>query len=191
MSVTAARLQEVFDELALELTGSNAQRQALVYHDLKQIARRISGRVQPGYTLQTTALLHEAWERLAGADLADVAERQQFMALAATIMHRVAVDHVRERVAQKRGGNVVKIPLDEAWQQADDGQPDELILQLHDGLSRFAEFAPDLAQLVELLFFVGLTQKEIAELRDVSESTVRRDWRKARAWLYRDLSEPE
>jgi len=188
MSVTVSQLQTMFDTLALEQTGSDAQRQALLYQELKQIARRVSGKVQPGQTFQTTAILHEAWERLSGADLSDVEHRRQFMAMAATIMHRVAVDHVRARVSKKRGGDVIKVPLEEAWQKADGTEPDALVLGLHEGLERLAEFAPELSQLAELLFFVGLTQREIAQLRGVSESTVRRDWRKARAWLYRDLA---
>ena len=165
MSVSVSNLQTMFERLALEQTGSDAQRQALLYQELKQIARRVSGKVQPGQTFQTTAILHEAWERLDGADLSEIHHRRQFMAMAATIMHRVAVDHVRARVSKKRGGDVVKVPLEEAWQKADGAEPDELVLALHEGLKRLMEFAPSLAQLAELLFFVGLTQKEIAQLR--------------------------
>ncbi|MEM9531672.1 MAG: ECF-type sigma factor [Pseudomonadota bacterium] len=189
MSVSADRLRQVFEAVALERTGSRGQREALIYQDLKLIARRISGKVQPGATLATTALLHEAWERLAGADLSEIHQKRQFLALAATIMHRVAVDHVRGRVSKKRGGGSARVPLDEAWQQADNGEPDELLLQLHEGLTQLKKLAPDLAELTEQLFFVGLTQKEIAELRGVAEITVRRDWRKARAWLYRHLGD--
>ena len=190
MLINPDRLLAVFDEVALEKTGSKAQRQALVYQDLKVIARRVSGKIKPGDTLATTALLHGAWSRLAGADLSEINQRRQFLALAATVMHRVAVDHVRERVSQKRGGKVIKVSLDDAWQLADDGEPDELVLQLHSALTELATFAPELAELAEQLFFVGLSQKDVAEIRSVSEITVRRDWRKARAWLYRHLDNP-
>ncbi|MEM1089314.1 MAG: ECF-type sigma factor [Pseudomonadota bacterium] len=188
MSINPDQLHKVFETVALERTGSHGQREALIYQDLKLIAKRVSGRVQPGATLATTALLHEAWERLAGTDLSAVRQRRQFLSLAATIMHRVAVDHVRKRVSRKRGGHASRISLDLAWQQASAGDPDELLLQLHDGLIELKKLAPDLAELTEQLFFVGMTQKEVAELRGVSEITVRREWRKARAWLYRELS---
>lgn len=189
MSVTPERLESSFGELMLARTGSDAQRQALIYGDLKRIAHRVNGNVNPGPTMQTTALLHEAWARLVGVDVSSVEDRSQFMALAATVMHRVAVDHIRERLAKKRGGDVPKISFDEAWQQAANGEPDQLVLNLHEGLKQLEQFAPELAELVEQLFFVGLTQQDIAELRGVSDRTVRRDWRKARAWLYQFLSD--
>lgn len=189
MSVAAEELQSAFSRLALEQTGSDEQRQALVYEDLRRIAHRVSGKVNTGETLQTTALLHEAWMRLGGVDTSAIEDKRQFMALAATVMHRVAVDYIRERVAKKRGGDVQKISFDEAWQQAEGGQPDQLVLSLHEGLEKMKTFAPPLAELVELLFFVGLTQQEVAELRGVSDRTVRRDWRKARAWLYQFLND--
>lgn len=189
MSVTVGQLQSSFVELVLERTGSDAQHQALIYEDLKRIAHRVSGRVNTGETLQTTALLHEAWLKLKDADTSALESRRRFMGLAATIMHRIAVDHIRERVAQKRGGDVQHLSFDEAWQRAGDGEPDGLIMGLHEGLEALKEFAPELAELVEFLFFVGLTQKDVAELRGVSDRTVRRDWRKARALLYQFLNQ--
>ena len=146
MSVTAEQLQRSFDELVRERTGSDAQSQALIYEDLKRIAHRVSGRVNTGETLQTTALLHEAWLQLKGADTSGVEDRQRFMALAATIMHRIAVDHIRERVALKRGGDAPHVSFDEAWQSAADGEPDGLILRLHEGLEELKAFAVKIRQ---------------------------------------------
>ena len=188
MSVSDTALQDMFCQLALERTGGDAQRQALVYNDLKRMARRVSGSMQLGVTLQTTALLHEAWARLAQADLSELTERRQFMGMAATVMHRIAVDHVRARSSQKRGGDRRFVAFEEAWQQAVNGEPDDLVVGLHEALTALQEVAPDLVELAQLLFFVGLTQQQVAELRDVSLSTVRRDWRRVRAWLYRYLS---
>jgi len=188
MSVTAEILQSTFSDLALEQTGSDEQRQALIYADLKLIAHRISGKLNTGDTLRTTALLHEAWIRLDGVDPDTIETRRHFMALAATVMHRVAVDHIRGRVAQKRGGDRQQVSFEDAWQQAKADQPDQLILNLHEALEEMKQFAPELAVLVEQLFFVGLTQQDIAEIRGVSDRTVRRDWRKARAWLYQFMN---
>ncbi len=189
MSLTAEQLQEAFEAVALETTGSRLQQQALIYDDLKRIARWVTGRVVSGETLRTTALLHEAWMRIHDSDQSSIESKQQFMSWAATIMHRVAVDHIRARAAKKRGGDLKQIPFDEAQQLAQTDQPDALILHLHEGLEAMKQFSPSLAELVELLFFVGLTQQEVAELRGSSERTIRRDWRKARAWLFRFLNE--
>ena len=187
MSVTATQLESRFAELALERTGSDTQRRAMVYADLKRIAHRVSGRVNPGDTLQTTALLHEAWLQLAEVDTSELESRNQFLGMAATVIHRIAVDHVREKTALKRGGDWQRVPFETAQALADQGQPDELVLSLHEAIERIRHAAPQSARMVELLFFVGLTHHELAQLWGKSQRTIRREWRKARALLYQAL----
>ncbi|MEM9530244.1 MAG: ECF-type sigma factor [Pseudomonadota bacterium] len=174
--------------LQLQTTGSPQQAQALLYDDLKRLARRISGEFHSGETLRTTALLHEAYARLAGGKPPDLKDRREALALMATVMRRVAVDHIRARTAAKRGGELKRVPLEEAAALSQSGSPDELILGLDHALEQLNTFAPELARLVELLFFVGLSQAEVAELEATSERSVRRNWRKARAWLHRLMS---
>ncbi|MFK7958822.1 MAG: ECF-type sigma factor [Lysobacterales bacterium] len=183
------QLQDSLQAVMLESTGSVDQAQALIYDDLKHLARRISGEFRSGETLRTTALLHEAYARLAGGSLPPLENRRAAMALMATVMRRVAVDHIRSRTAAKRGGNMKQVPLEEASALSQSGNPDELILGVDHALAQLSAFAPDLARLVELLFFVGLSQAEVAQLDDTSERSVRRGWRKARAWLHRIMTE--
>ncbi|MDJ0657440.1 MAG: ECF-type sigma factor [Xanthomonadales bacterium] len=190
MSVAVDDITRVFQQLLESQTGSSQQASALLYADLKRMARRIGGRFESGETLRTTALLHEAYLRLAGVPEADIGNREQFFALAATVMHRIAVDHVRMRKAAKRGGDVQKVSFEEAAHRSSEGDPDDLILGLDMALQELSAFAPELARLVELLFFVGISQQDVATMRGVSERTVRREWRKARAWLYRFMSDP-
>lgn len=179
------------NRLQLETTGSPEQASALLYEDLKRMARRISSEFSASETLRTTALLHEAYARLAGGHRKDLPDKRSMMALMATVMRRVAVDHIRATTAAKRGGNMQRVTLAEAAARSAAGDPDELILGVDDSLAQLQKFAPDLARLVELLFFVGLSQAEVAELEGSSERSVRRNWRKARAWLYRLMSEDD
>lgn len=185
------QLQESLQAVMLESTGSADQAQALIYDDLKHLARRISGEFRSGETLRTTALLHEAYARLAGRSLPPLENRRAAMALMATVMRRVAVDHIRARTAAKRGGQMKQVPLEEAAALSQSGNPDELILGIDHALAQLTTFAPELARLVELLFFVGLSQAEVANLDDTSERSVRRSWRKARAWLHRLMTEED
>ncbi len=180
-----------FNQLRLETTGSPDQARALLYEDLKRLAHRIGNEFNSGETLRTTALLHEAYARLAAGKADTPENRSEVMALMATVMRRVAVDHIRSSTAAKRGGRLQRVTLAEAAARSAAGDPDDLILGMDEALAQLQQFAPELARLVELLFFVGLSQAEVAQLEGVSERSVRRSWRKARAWLYRLMSDDD
>jgi len=154
----------------------------LVYEDLRAIARRQLGREHGPRTLQPTALVHEAYVKLSGGAALAASDRSHFMAIAARAMRQVLVERARHYGASRRGGGLQQTTLtDGSW--TTDLDPDQLIA-LSDALDTLE---PRQRQVVECRFFAGLEEKEIAEALGVTERTVRRDWTKARAWLYREL----
>lgn len=155
-----------------------------VYDELKQIARK-QLRASSGATLNTTGLLHEAYLKLARSEPRDIHGRVHFFALAAKAMRQIVIDHARARITEKRGGMHVQIvDLDAAADVASgDFGPDEL-LRLERALLQLEADEPRLANLIDLRFFAGLSNAEIASLQDLNERTVSRDWRRARAHLY-------
>jgi len=155
----------------------------LVYQDLRRIARRERMRVRAGATLQTTALVHEAYLKL--EHLASFNDDDHFLRACAVAMRHILVNHARDRVAGKRGGGAANIPLDDAPEIS--GAPDEVILKINDALLGLAELSPRLAQVVECRFFAGYDDAETARALGLTDRTVRRDWVKARAWLRREL----
>lgn len=160
----------------------------VVYEELTRIAHgRL--RVEPvGHTLGTTGLVHEAYLRLASQERSNWQNREQFFAVASEAMRRVLVDHARRRLRDKRGGHLEHVPLDDAIDAValTDAQSEELVA-LDDALTRLAAFNPEGARIVQLHFFGGLSQGDIAAMLDSSERTVRRQWSAARAWLRREL----
>lgn len=154
----------------------------LVYDELRDLARRQMWRERPDHTLHATALVHEAYVKLAGGGRVEAADRAHFLAIAAHAMRQVLVDHARRQMAAKRGGGWEVTTLADGH-RALDFRPEE-ILTLDRALERLE---PRQRQVVEYRFFAGLEEAEIAALLEVSERTVRRDWVKARAWLYREL----
>jgi RNA polymerase sigma factor (TIGR02999 family) len=158
---------------------------AAVYEDLRRVARRHMRRERAGHTLQTTALVHEAFLRLADADL-PWQDRAHFFAVAATQMRRILVDHARARVRAKRGGPARPLPLDEAL--AGTARSCEELVEVDEALRRLSAQDPRKGRVVELHFFGGLSYPEIARLLDVSLSTVRLDMRFAKAWLRKELT---
>ncbi|MGA9334424.1 MAG: ECF-type sigma factor [Rudaea sp.] len=157
-----------------------------VYAELKQIAhKQLLG---AGSTLNTTGLVHEAYLKLARPEALSLDGRSHFFALAAKAMRQVVIDHARTRITEKRGGeNVQMVELDTAMNAAGPGlDPDEM-LRLDSALTQLESEEPRLSQLVELRYFAGLAIAEIACLRDVSERTLNRDWRRAKAYLYAAL----
>lgn len=155
----------------------------LIYEDLRRLARRQLDREGGGHTLQTTALIHEAYLKLAGPGGAQAASnRAHFMAIAARAMRQVLVDYARRRKAAKRGGGIIYATLGDAAEPVDASA--EELLALNDALD---QLDPRQRQVIECRFFGGMEEKEIAEALGVSERTVRRDWVKARAWLHRAL----
>ena len=155
----------------------------LVYQELHAIAERHMRGERPGHTLQPTALVHEAFLRLAGAD-SPYDDRTHFIRAASQAMRRVLVDHARARNAAKRGGNLL-VTLDEALVPQDDRVVDLLVLD--DALNRLAAAEPRWAQVVELRFFGGLEVTEVAAALGISTATAKRDWQFARAWLAKAL----
>ncbi|MFL6203215.1 MAG: ECF-type sigma factor [Thermoanaerobaculia bacterium] len=168
--------------------GAEEEVYALLYDDLQRLARAqlASGR-RPGDTLNTTALVHEAYLRLSqGSDL-DVVSRAHFFNLAARVMRNVLVDFARRRDAEKRGA-ALRVSWPEGMDLAVPAEASEVdLLALDHALARLQEESPRLARVVELRFFAGLALEEIAGLLDVGERTLKRDWRKARAFLLVEL----
>ncbi len=169
------------DEAALERLTDQ------VYDELRAMARRYMKNERPGNTLQTTALVHEVYLRLVDETQVEWRERAQFFAMAAQMMRRILVDAARARKAQKRGGMAVKVNLDETALVST--APGRSILALDEALTAFSQLAPRQAKVVELRYFGGLTEEEIAAALNLSPRTVRRDWDFARAWLLRELSQ--
>jgi RNA polymerase sigma factor (TIGR02999 family) len=159
----------------------------LVYDDLRRQARRYM-RAQPsGHTLQTTALVHEAYLRLFGQSAVEWKGRAHFFGVAAKAMRSILVDHARARIAAKRGGASRAVTLEDAGGIAGP-QVGVDVLALHDALERLAEVDGRKSQLVELRYFGGLGIDEAAAVLGVSPATVKREWTTARAWLRRELS---
>jgi RNA polymerase sigma factor (TIGR02999 family) len=157
----------------------------LIYDDLRRLAAWARRHEAPHDTVQTTALVHEAYIRLAGQRHATFKNRGHFFAVAATAMRRLLVDDARRRKADKRGAGQPKVPLDVALEAS--ARQDDQILEVNDALQALRERDPDLARLVELRYFVGLSVEETAEILGVSRATVGRDWATARAFLLREL----
>lgn len=164
----------------------NDQLFEVVYDELRRVARAHLAREAPGHTLSTTALVHEAYLRLADVSRVSWQDRNHFLSMAARAMRRVLVDYARQRKAARRGGGARAVTLDDALQAAD--QQADTLLELDDALGRLGALSPRLAQVVELRFFGGLTEDEAAGVLAVTPRTVRRDWVKARGWLHGELA---
>jgi RNA polymerase sigma factor (TIGR02999 family) len=154
----------------------------LVYEDLRRLARRQLDREAGGHTLQTTALIHEAYLKLAGGGSVGASSRAHFLAIAARAMRQVLVDYARRRKAAKRGGGAISVTLGDQAQPADASAED--LLALDEALQQLDSRQ---RQVIECRFFGGMEEADIAAVLGVSERTVRRDWVKARAWLYQSL----
>ena len=160
----------------------------LVYNELRILARRQLARRQPGQTINTTALVHEAYLKLADPVAAGWQNRTHFMAVAATAMRQILIDHARRRAAKKRGVWARKVDFEEARLGVVSAQAEEL-LALDQALIALAEQGGRLSRVVEMRFFAGLSIDEMAEVLGVTDRTVKRDWRAARAFLYHTLTE--
>lgn len=160
-----------------------------VYAELSRLARRHLQRERPNHTLETGALVHEAYERLIGQRHVEWADRAHFYAIAAQTMRRILVDHARARAAEKRGLDVPKESLEQVEASDENAQPSTDWLAVDEAVRKLAELDPQKAKLVDLRFFGGLTNEEVAEVLQLSLSTVEREWRMARAFLYRFLEE--
>lgn len=186
----------VITKLLLEWNdGSDAALAALlplVYDELRRLAELQLRRERSGHTLQRTALVHEAFLRLVDQRQVDWRGRSQFYALAAQAMRRVLVDHARRHAAQKRGGNAIRVDLDDdhgdiELEIADGTDPRADVVAIDDALRRLEALDARQGKLVELRFFGGLNIEDTARALGVSPATVKRDWTSARAWLHREL----
>ena len=177
-------------QLLIDWSGGNKaaldQLIPLVDAELRRLAHQYMRQERPGHTLQTTALVNEAYLRLIDQRHVHWQNRAHFFGIAAQLMRRILVDHARAHYATKRGGDRINVSLKNIG--AFGGQPDADVLALHDVLNRLAEIDPDQSRIVELRFFGGLTIEETAEVMHVSHSTVEREWKLAKAWLKRELT---
>lgn len=160
----------------------------VLYDELRRLARGHLRRENPGHTLSATALAHEAWFRMAEQTRTQWQNRSHFLAVASTMMRRILVNHELARRAQKRDAELVPVTLSGLEQLS--SAPDRDIVAVHEALLAFETIDPRAAKVVELRFFGGLENEEIAEAMDISLATVKRDWTLARAWLQRALGAP-
>jgi RNA polymerase sigma factor (TIGR02999 family) len=194
--VTVASSSPDITRLLVQWSGGDAkaleQLVPLVYGELKRIASNQLRRERPEHTLEPTALVHELYLRLIDQRGATWENRLHFFSLAAQLMRRILVDHARARNADKRGGSVTRISIDEAldgaWPTPEGEDPAAAdVLAVDQALERLTRLDPDQGRIVELRFFAGLSVDETAHVLKRSPRTVKREWRLARAWLYREL----
>ena len=159
----------------------------LVHAELRRIARRQMSHERPSHTLQATALVNEAYLKLAGQEGFEWQNRAHFFAVCAQVMRHILIDHARAHARDKRGGGAVQVSLEEA--ALINGQPPEHFLALDEALKTLEQVDPQKGKLVELRYFGGLSIEETAEVLNISPRTVRREWRRSKAWLYRMITE--
>lgn len=161
----------------------------LVYGELKRLASYYLSQERAGHTLQTTALVHEAYMRLVNQEHVNWKNRAHFLGVAAEMMRRILVNHARDRVAAKRGGGAKRVSLSMVGKSGE--PPDIDVIALDQALTELASFDSRKSRIVELKFFGGLTTEEIVEVMNISHGTVEHEWKMARAWLYRAVSGSE
>ncbi len=182
-----SEVTQILNQIEQGQVAAAADLLPLVYAELRQLASHRLGKEKPGQTLQPTALVHEAYLRLVGDAEVKWDGRSHFFAAAAEAMRRILIENARRRQSLKRGGDVSLRPIAEHDAIIDFGDIDEL-LDLDAALTKLATDEPDLAKLVELRYFAGLSVEETAEALGVSARTVKRNWAFARAWLGRELN---
>jgi len=157
----------------------------LVYEELRRLAAAKMAKERPGQTLQPTALVHEAWIRLAGEGKHDWKNRAHFIGVAAEAMRRVLIDLARSKGTQRRGGGWKRVDFEHACAAVEDDE--DLILAINEAIEKLESEDPIKAQIVKFRYFLDLNQREIGEALGISEATVRRHWAFARSWLYAEL----
>lgn len=158
---------------------------AVVYDELRRLAASKMARESPGQTLQPTALVHEAWLRLIGANVPKFANRAHFFAAAAEAMRRILIDRARRKLTERHGGAFGRVNIEDHDLAAPG--PDEQLLAVHDVLDRFARQYPAQAQVVKLRYFAGMTNEETAQVLGVSVATVKNYWAFARSWIFNEI----
>jgi RNA polymerase sigma-70 factor (ECF subfamily) len=179
-------VSSVLAEIAAGEDDATERLMPLVYDQMRQIAQRLLRHESPGHTLQPTALVNEAFLRLAGKNNIDWQGKTHFFAIGAKVMRRVLVDHARGKRAQKRGGEQCRIPLSD--ELCVSNRNDEDVLAIEEALEKLEDLDARQAKVVELRFYGGLTVEEVAEALGVSKRTIESDWTMVRAWLRRELS---
>ena len=158
----------------------------VVYDELRRLAQSYLSRERPGHTLQTTALVHEAYLRLVDQRSVNWQNRAQFFGIAAQMMRRILINHAKDRRAKKREGYASRVSLDDAVSFFEERELD--LMELDEALNSLAALDPQQTQIVELRFFGGLTIEEVAEVLNMSPATIKREWDSAKLWLRRQLS---
>jgi len=184
-SVSQQRVTELLMRWSLGNDAALAELTPLVYEELRRLAHHQLGGQRPDHTLQTTALVNEAYLRLADQTNPRWQNRAHFVAVAARAMRQIVVDYARSQRSQKRGGGALKVELDEVAILSPEQSKE--IVELHEALERLDTLDSRKARVVELKFFGGLNYDEIAEVLKIARRTARRDWEFARIWLYREL----
>ena len=178
-------LTQILSDLRMDRTGARAELFAVVYGQLRRLAASQMRGERADHTLQPTALVHEAFFRLFGANQTPFENRGHFFRAASEAMRRILVDHARQRQAVKRGGGRRRVELQEVSEEPADRSED--VLAVDEALQKLACSDPRKGRLVELRFFGGLTSEEAAAVLGISERTAKRDWSYAKAWLHREM----
>ena len=189
MAVSQNQITQLLHQVSQGDADAQDQLYPAIYDELRRIAHDRLLRNRPGETLNTTALVHEAYLRLVDQTQAEWNDRSHFFATASRAMRFILIDYARKRTAQKRGGPREDVPLSAVQIAADERSAD--LLTLNDALDQLTTYSERLARLVEYRFFGGLTYDEIADVTGRSVPTVKRDWKRARAWLYRAMQDQE
>jgi RNA polymerase sigma factor (TIGR02999 family) len=161
----------------------------LIDQELRRLAHRYMSRERPGHTMQTTALVNEAYLRLVNRESVQWQNRAHFFAIAAQVMRHILVDHARSHAYAKRGGGTRTISLDEAMVVSQERAAE--VVALDEALQELADIDPQQSRIVELRFFGGLTVEETAAVLQLSAATIKREWSTAKAWLYHELAKPQ
>ncbi len=180
------KITRLLEELRTGKQGAESQLIEAVYPELRRIAMRHMRNERTGHSLQTTARVNEAYMRLLGGGERDFQNRAHFFAVAASQMRAILVDHARHRRAKKRDGGRVRVELTDVLTISEDKL--DQVLEIDEALERLRVWDPRQCKIVEMRFFAGLTEEEIAEILGVTPRTVKRDWKVAKAWLHGELS---
>lgn len=181
-----SEITELLRDISGGQMGARDRLYTLLYDELRQLARSRLRRNETITLLDTTALVHESYLRFLDARRLELADRGRFFAFAASVMRSIVVDAIRKRRAERRGGAAEHVELDDEVAEVS-GSQDAQALQVHEALQELAELDPRLAQVVEMRYFAGMTEADIAQALGLTERTVRRDWNKARTLLFAAL----
>ena len=187
MTLSTPGLTELLDDWRQGDRTAIEKLTPLIYDELRRIAHRYVQRERNGHTLQTTALVNEAYLHLVGHEKPEWQNRAHFFAVMAQVMRHILIDHARRRHFVKHGGDMLRVPLEEASLMTTQRAAE--LVALDEALDELAKLDPRKAQVVKLRYFGGLSLEETAEVLEISMMTVRRDWRAAKAWLYRRMKD--